>query len=199
MDGMSVSLPPRPSRPSEARLLGIRAVFAIALLSLLAPGLAAAQIDPADEVVDDVPEDGPDVSPVTPVRLLASTEDLYDFTPLADGDVRYAALLQAWQRHDHAAVVRQALEVASRTGQAAVRVAALHLLARSYERVKNRPEAERAWQRLAQSGPFTQTARQHLANLALERGDVDGALAQLAAVAPWHVGRDAATLLMAKI
>ncbi len=196
---MSVSLPPRPSRPSEARLLGIRAVFAIALLSLLAPGLAAAQIDPADEVVDDVPEDGPDVSPVTPARLLASTEDLYDFTPLADGDVRYAALLQAWQRHDHAAVVRQALEVASRTGQAAVRVAALHLLARSYERVKNRPEAERAWQRLAQSGPFTQTARQHLANLALERGDVDGALAQLAAVAPWHVGRDAATLLMAKI
>ena len=77
--------------------------------------------------------------------------------------------------------------------------AALMLQALGHEGLRQWPEAERVWQRLAQSGPLAQRARQHLADLALRRKDVPEALAQLAAVPSWHVARDNATLQMARL
>jgi len=159
----------------------------------------------ADEGADE-PDDGESAEPAAtasqPERLgalLASTEDLYDFTALAELDPRYQALLEAYRHRQYGAVVRQAAEVATTARQSQVAQAALHLLALSHEAQRHWPEAERAWQRLAQAGPFAQRARGHLADLALKRKDVDEALVQLAAVAPWHVTRDAATLQMAKL
>ena len=119
--------------------------------------------------------------------LLASTEDLYDFAPLAELDPRYKTLLDAFRHRQYAAVVRQAAEVATTARQSQVSQAALHLLALAHEAQRNWPEAERAWQRLAQAGPFAQRARQHLADLALRRKDVEEALAQLALRGPVQI------------
>ena len=177
-------------------------MIAALLLSMLCLGSSLAYADDGD---DEVQEDqSSDAAPIPAhteklATLLASTEELYDFSPIADLDPRYKTLIEAFAHRQFGAVLRQAAEVAATARQAQVAQAALHLLALSHEAQRSWSEAERTWQRLAQAGPFAQRARQHLADLALRRKDVEEALAQLAAVAPWHVSRDAATLQMAKL
>lgn len=164
-------------------------------LALASPAWADEPTGP-DEVAEDAIEAG---EPVAPVYTSPTTmEDLYDFAALSDVDARYKALLDAFRKRQYGPVVQKAQEILQNARQP-VQTATLHLLALAQEGLKSPAEAEKTWKRLAQSGPLAQRARQKLADLAMKRGDVDEALAQLAAVAPWHVQRDAANLQMARL
>ncbi len=167
-------------------------------LTLARPALAD---DPADEEVSASATENAIAEPIeapAAAARIASTEDLYDFAALTELDPRYKTLLEAWRKRQYGQVLKIAPEIVA-SARPVVRMAALHLLAMAQEGMKNAAEAEKTWQRLAQAGPFAQRARQRLAELAIKRGDIDGALAQLAAVAPWHVQRDAANLQMARL
>ncbi|MSP90916.1 MAG: hypothetical protein EXR79_03785 [Myxococcales bacterium] len=150
----------------------------------------------------------PDGQPEAPERSLglrraaASTDDLYDLTPLALRSAAYAELAAAaagrqWKRvMAHAAVVASSAD--AQHDRALRDAAVLHdALARTA--IGDRDGAVRAWQRLAQSGPLAQRARLALAEAALRRKDLDEALSQYAAVAPWHPQRDQANLQMARL
>lgn len=190
-------LPP-PLPAAQAICLILLAIVGIVPQTALADEPAHAD-DPeqVDAAVDDAPEAaGPEPAPPA---VSASTDALYDFTALAAQDARYAAVLDAFRRKQWRTVVLDAPAVADGASSVPTRMAALLLLAQAHDKLGQAAKAEQAWQRLAQSGPLAQRARQALAELALQRKDVDSALAQLAAVASWHVGRDAATLRMAQL
>jgi soluble lytic murein transglycosylase-like protein/lipopolysaccharide biosynthesis regulator YciM len=160
-------------------------------LTLALPARAEDADPPDDDVTEVEPAARPQPSP-------ASTEDLYDFAALTDVDPRYKVLLEAFRKRQFAQVVLKASDILANARQP-VQTATLHLLALAQEGLKTTAEAEKTWKRLAQAGPLAHRARQKLADLAMKRGDVDEALAQLAAVAPWHVQRDAANLQMARL
>ena len=128
-----------------------------------------------------------------------STEALYDFKPLSSEDPRYTPLLEAFRLRRYAQVVTLSAELLRSPLRTPMQAAVVTLQAMALEAQKDAHGAQQAWQRLAQSGPMAQRARRHLAELALARKDADEALAQLAAIAPWHVDRDAATLEMAEL
>ncbi len=155
----------------------------------------ADDLDEPEEEAVAADEDEPDGAPLTHV----STEGLYDFKPLASEDARYTPLLDAFRRHQYSQVVTLSHEMLRSPLRMPMQVAVITLQAMAAEAQKDWHGAEQAWQRLAQSGPMAQRARRHLADLALKRQDQDEALAQLAAIAPWHVDRDAATLDMARL
>ena len=156
-----------------------------------------ARADELDDDVDDlVVEDAGE--PLAPLGVV-STEGLYDFRPLSQEDPRFAAVADAWRKRQYPQVVTLARDLLRAPLRPHVQAAAVTLEAMAQEAQKDWPGATRAWQRLAQSGPMAQRARRHLADLALKRNDVDEALAQLAAIAPWHVDRDEATLTMAAL
>lgn len=195
-----------------ALLCGLGAVQAAALMApataVLAAELPQVQVDPAD-AVDDVPE-VPEVCAAEPAAkepapAAASTEDLYDLRPFGEISPEFKDLGEAWRKRQWLALVQRAADLVDRppggaSRQAAQMVqAALMLQALGHEGLRQWPEAERVWQRLAQSGPLAQRARQHLAELAMRRKDIPEALAQLAAVPSWHVARDTATLQMARL
>ncbi len=129
----------------------------------------------------------------------ASIEDLYDFKAFSDDDPRFKAAQDAFRKRQWRDAVQKAQESLGVAANPALVRAAQLIVAMAQEQLKNFADAERAWQPLAQAGPLAQRARQHLADLAMRRGDVQQALAQLAAIAPWHVSRDAATLQMAQL
>lgn len=170
--------------------------------------LSAAAVDADPAVEDTATDDAGDVPAAAPKAELqlarapqraVSTEDLYDLAPLADRDPAFLALRDAFKLRHWPIVLRDAGDVAQKATQPIIKQAALLLLAQASEAKHLWPDAERAWQSLAQSGPLAQRARLHLARLALRRKDVGEALVQLAAVAPWHVARDEANLQMAAI
>lgn len=129
----------------------------------------------------------------------ASTEDLYDFTAIAEHEPLFGELRALRSKRKWSALARQAGELAERGHRPDIVQACLMLQAEAYEGLRQWREAERAWQRVAQSGPLAQRARLALASLALRRKDASEALVQLAAVAPWSAARDVATLQMAQL
>ncbi len=155
----------------------------------------------ADDADDDETQaetlevESPDSAAAAPV----STEGLYDFKTLAAEDPRYAPLFEAYRKHQFALAATLGHELLRAPLRAQMQAAVVTLQAMALEAQKDWHGAQEAWQRLAQSGPMAQRARYHLAELALKRADKDEALAQLAAIAPWHVDRDAATLEMAEL
>ncbi|MBI5607542.1 MAG: transglycosylase SLT domain-containing protein [Deltaproteobacteria bacterium] len=167
--------------------------------------LVAAPVHAADESEDGEPEASPvcenaaaEPAPVARAGRI-STEELYDLTPFEELDPSFRALREAYSKRQWAAVIKLAPEVAERGHLSGLAAATWMLRAQAHEALKQWPDAERNWQRLAQSGVLAQRARLHLADLALKRKDVGEALVQLAAVAPWHVARDEATLTMARL
>ena len=138
-------------------------------------------------------------APVGALLGPASTEGLYDFKSLTAEDPRYAPLAEAFRKRQYGQVVTLSHEILRSPLRNPMQAAVLTLQAMAYEAQKDLRGAQAAWQRLAQSGPMAQRARRHLAELAQRRKDADEALAQLAAIAPWHVDRDAATLEMAQL
>jgi soluble lytic murein transglycosylase-like protein len=190
----------RSARTSANVCLKIAATSAVLLAIFAAPPARAA---------DDSEDGEPDASPVcenppSSEQQAAragriSTEELYDLTPFDEVDAGFKVLREAFTKKQWLAVIKQAPEVAERGRQSGLAAATWMLRARAHEALKQWPDAERSWQRLAQSGVLAQRARLHLADLALKRKDVGEALVQLAAVAPWHVARDEATLTMARL
>ncbi len=196
------------------------AVWLVAMAGALTLGLVAPAR--ADEPEDDQPEPpeactpglAAPAGPAEPAGAAgpsgaavpaATTEDLYDLRPFAEISGEFKGLTEAWRKRQWLALVQRAADLidkppagASSQSQAMAQ-AALMMQALGHEGLRQWPEAERVWQRLAQKGPLAQRARQHLADLALRRRDVGEALAQLAAVPAWHVARDAATLQMAQL
>ena len=179
-----------------------RLAFSFWLACVAAPATAAA--DPASE--DSAATDNAEPLPPAPVPppaandvRAATTDALYDFTLLADRDPAYRALQQAFAHKRWQVVQNLAVEVAQKAAQPAVAQAAWLMLAEALQARQQWPQAEKAWQVLAQSGPLAQRARLKLAQLALRRADTADALVQLAAIAPWHVARDEANLQMATI
>ncbi len=168
-----------------------------AVASAALPCVALAQEDADAALVAEDLTLPPDPAPNA--VLPATSDGLYDFKPLIEIDPRYKTLLDLWKKRQYGPLIRQAPEIAATTRQPQVVQATLHLLAMAYQGNKDWANAEKTWQQLAQAGPFAQRARQHLADLALKRNDADQALAQLAAVANWHVSRDTATLQMAQL
>lgn len=134
-----------------------------------------------------------------PAVAFASTEGLYAFGPLAAEDPRYGPLWEAFRKKQYAQAVQLCRDILRAPLRPATQAAVLTLQAMAHEALGDGRGAATAWQRLAQSGPMAQRARRHLAELAKQRGDVDEALAQLAAIAPWHVDRDAVLLEMATL
>ena len=175
----------------------------LAFLLILLPSLALAQTpDPSEPLdLDDEPETTAlEEADPPPVQLqTVSTEGLYDFKSLTAEEPRYAALWEAFRRRQYTQASTQATEILRSPLRNHVQTAVVTLQAMAHEAQKDWPAATRAWQRLAQAGPMAQRARRHLADLALKRQDVDEALAQLAAIAPWHVDRDEATLQMVEL
>ena len=154
----------------------------------------------ADEFDDDAEAVAVDADDAGDAPTAAvSTEALYDFKTLAGEDPRYAPLLEAFRRRKYAQVATLSQDLLRSPLRAPMQAAVVTLQAMALEAEKDPRGAQQAWQRLAQSGPMAQRARRHLAELALQRKDLDEALAQLAAIAPWHVDRDAATLEMAEL
>lgn len=172
----------------------------VLLTCAVALGLPRAVLAQEDSDAALVAEDQTLPAEAQQIAVLPATSDgLYDFKPLTEVDPRYKNLLELWKKRQYGPLIRQAPEIAATTRQPQVVQATLHLLAMAYQGNKDWANAEKTWQQLAQAGPFAQRARQHLADLALKRNDADQALAQLAAVASWHVSRDAATLQMARL
>lgn len=133
------------------------------------------------------------------VAARASTEELYDLGPLSDADGGFAALADAYRRKKWPLVDKLAADLVERSSRSQIKTAALLLAAMGQEQQQHWADAGRAWQQLGQSGPFAQRARRKLAELALRRGDLPEALAQWAAIAPWHAYRDPALLQMAAV
>lgn len=154
----------------------------------------------ADEPEENAEELRVEEAPEPPVALgLVSTEGLYDFRSLSQEDPRFAGVTEAWRKRQYRQVVTLSRELLRSPLRNPMQAAVVTYEAMAAEALQDWQAAEKAWQRLAQSGPMAQRARRHLADLALRRKDTDEALAQLAAIAPWHVDRDEATLTMAAL
>jgi len=166
----------------------------LAALGTLASAPASA-VEPADGAV--VESDA--CEPAAAAAAPATTDDLYDLAPLAATDPDYAALHAAYRKRQWATVARLSGPLLDGSRRLAVRQAAAMLAALALQAQRRDAEADRAWQPLAQSGPLAQRARRALAELALRRKDHAEALAQWAAIAPWHVARDEASLHMAAL
>ena len=132
-------------------------------------------------------------------KPLATTDDLYSLTPLARDTPGYAAVFEAWRQRKWELLSRLSADLVENANRIQAKQAAQLLMALGLEAQKRWSDADRAWQALAQEGPLAQRARRHLAELALRRADEQEALAQWAAIAPWHVGRDEALLKMAAL
>ncbi len=169
---------------------------ALCLFATMA-GLWASPAATANEAADDsaVHSDACEPASAAP----ATTDDLYDLTTLACQHADYPALLSAYRKRQWATVARLAAPLLDGSRPLPVRQAAALLTALALQAQRKDLEADRAWQPLAQSGPFAQRARRALADLALRRKDHAEALAQWAAIAPWHVARDEASLHMAAL
>ncbi len=128
-----------------------------------------------------------------------STDSLYDFRPFAAVDPAYSALYEAWKTRNWAQTVALGEALAASTADPSLRSAALHLVALAWERRRKMADAERVWRRIAQKGVLAWRARDRLAELALDRRDVDEAIAQLAALPSSHPLRDRASLQIAEL
>jgi soluble lytic murein transglycosylase-like protein len=159
------------------------------------PSAAAREATDGEAVTSDACEP----AALRAVSRVASTEDLYDLTSLANYEAGLLDLSQLRAKRKWSLLARQAGELAGRTARPEVAQACWMLQAEALEKTRQWAEAERVWQRLAQSGSLAQRARLALASLALQRKDPAEALVQLAAVAPWHNARDTATLQMARL
>ncbi len=182
---------------ADQRFLPVKPLKVLAfclVVSFAAPALAADFGDDDEAVTLDADEPA-EAAPPVPV----STEGLYDFKTLNGEDPRYAALFEAFRKRQYGQAVTLSHDILRSPLRNPMQTAVVTLQAMALEAQKDWHGAQAAWQRLAQSGPMAQRARRHLAELALKRKDEDEALAQLAAIAPWHVDRDAATLEMAAL
>ncbi len=153
----------------------------------------------ADELADGAAVESEVCEPAAAPPAPATTDDLYDLTAIDVTEPDYPPLLTAYRKRQWATVARLAPALMNSSRKLPVRQAATLITALALQAQRKDSEADRAWQPLAQSGPFSQRARQALAELALRRKDHAEALAQWAAIAPWHVARDEASLHMAAL
>ena len=126
-------------------------------------------------------------------------DTLYDLRPIEAAYPELAPLMAAWRGRNHRRVLSLASRLAANSDRQLVRTAAGYLLARTHDRRRRGAAAEKAWRRIAQSGPLADRARWRLAELAFERQDVHAAIANLSAISSWHVDRRRARLRIAEL
>ncbi len=149
----------------------------------------------------------PPSPPAQPLTRTAAPEVLpihqddrfYDLRPMELAHTEMAPLMAAWRGRNLRAVLRLAPKLARKSDKVTVRVAALYLLARTHDRRRHSAAAEQVWRRIAQDGPLADRARWRLAELALDKGEMDAAIGALSAISPWHVNRLRARLRIAEL